>query len=274
MQKISAVINTRNEENNVRYCLDTLKWCDEIIVVDMESEDRTVDIVREYTDKVFNFEKAGYMEPAREFAVEKAAGEWILLVDADEMVTKSLSEALLKITERNDVDVVEVPFKHYIMGDWVQNSGWGYSPMPRFFRKGSMNFTNTIHGYMDVSPDARVIQLVPTEQNCIIHFNYRDSTHFIEKLNRYTSVEAGHLYERGQNFRYGRMFLAALREFHGRYVKGKGYRDGVRGFALSTLMAFYRILTYIKLWEMREFHDDSVDNRYDRLRCKVVEEWK
>jgi len=95
----------------------------------------------------------------------------------------------------------------------------------------------------------------------------------MEKLNRYTSVEAELLNERCQQFSYGRLFQSALREFHGRYVKGKGYRDGVRGFALSAMMTFYRILTYIKLWELREFQDDPVESRYERLRCKLIEDW-
>ena len=94
MAKISAVINTLNEESNIAFCLETLKWCDEIIVVDMQSEDRTVEIAANFTDKIYNFERVGYVEPARKFAVEQATGDWILLIDADELVPKQLADKL------------------------------------------------------------------------------------------------------------------------------------------------------------------------------------
>jgi len=271
---ISAVILARNEEQNIRYCLETLRWCDEIVVVDMQSSDRTVEIAREFTDSIFSHEIVTAFDIAKKFAVEQAKGEWVLLVDADEMIPVPLADTLRRLIRDDSCDVAEIPFKHYIMGDWVQHSGWGYTPLPRLFRRGAIRIEKTIHGYMHIEDGTRIQRLAPAEDGCIVHFNYRDSSHFMEKLNRYTSVEAEHLFERGQQFRYGGMFRAALREFHGRYVKGKGYLDGMRGFALSAMMAFYRILTYIKLWEMREFHDDSVESRYDRLRCKIIDEWK
>lgn len=271
---ISAVILARNEERNIRYCLETVRWCDEIVVVDMQSSDRTVEIAREFTERVFFHEIVTAFDIAKKFAVEQAKGEWVLLIDADEMVPPALADALRELILADRSDVVEIPFKHYIMGAWVRHSGWGYTPLPRLFRRGAIRIEKTIHGYMQIEAGARVQRLTAAENNCIIHFNYTDSRHFMEKLNRYTGVEAEHLFERGRQFSYGSMFRAALREFHGRYVKGRGYRDGVRGFALSAMMAFYRILTYIKLWEMREFHDDPVEVRYDRLRCKVIDEWK
>ena len=88
MIKISAIINTRNEEHNIRYCLETLRWCDEIIVVDMESEDNTIKIAREYTDKIYSHPKVLAFDIARKYALEKAPGNWILQIDADEMITK------------------------------------------------------------------------------------------------------------------------------------------------------------------------------------------
>jgi len=271
---ISAVILARNEEQNIRNCLETVRWCDEIVVVDMQSSDRTVAIAREYTDRIFSHEIVTAFDIAKKYAVEQAHGEWVLLIDADEMIPPSLAESMRSLLRTDSCDVVEVPFKHYIMGAWVQHSGWGDTPLPRLFRQGSIRFEKTIHGYMHIESGARVQRLKTCEGSCILHFNYTDSRHFMEKLNRYTSVEAEHLHERGEPFSYAGMFRAALREFHGRYVKGKGYRDGVRGFALSTMMTFYRILTYIKLWERYEFNADPVENRYGRLRSKVIDEWK
>lgn len=271
---ISAVILARNEEQNIRNCLETVRWCDEIVVVDMQSTDRTVAIAGEYTDRIFTHEIVSAFDIAKKYAVEQAVGEWILLIDADEMIPVALADKLRALVGDDSCDVVEIPFNHYIMGAWVRHSGWGYTPLPRLFRQGSIRFEKTIHGYMHIEDGARVDRLPPSDEGCIIHFNYTDSRHFMEKLNRYTGVEAEHLYERGQKFSYQGLFTAALREFHGRYVKGKGYRDGVRGFALSAMMTFYRVLTHIKLWELHEFHDDPVESRYGRLRSKVLGEWR
>jgi len=273
-RKISAVILARNEERNIRYCLKTVRWCDEIVVVDMESSDSTVEIAREYTDKIYRHAKVEAFDIAKKFAVEQATGDWVLLIDADEMVPKTLSMALTAIAEKNAADIVEIPFKHYIMGVCVRHSGWGYSHLPRFFRRGKITFTETIHGYMQKAADARLIGLEPRDENCIDHFNYIDSFHFIEKLNSYTNVEAQYLFEKGANFSYSLLFKSLLRELYYRYFKGKGYRNGVRGFSLCLMMAFYRALSYIKLWEKYQFQDEPVNARYERIRQDVLAGWR
>jgi len=271
---ISAVINTRNEENNIRYCLETLKWCDEIIVVDMESEDRTVEIAREYTDKIYKHKKVLAFDIARKFAVEKATGDWILLVDADEMVPKPLALTLMEIAAKNEVDIVEISYRHYIMGEWVKHSGWGYTPHPRFFKRGKVLFSETVHNYMKKDDNAFVYRLQPSGLNCIIHFNYIDSTHFINKLNKYTSIEAYHLYNQKNTFSYYGLLKSAIREFYSRFVRFKGYKDGVRGFSLCLMMAFYRALTLIKLWELIEFQDEPVTLKYEKRKLELLREWE
>ncbi len=90
--KISVLINTFNEERNIKNCLESVSWADEIIIVDMYSDDKTVDIAKNYTDKIYYFERMGYADPARQFALKKATHEWVLIVDADEMVPLELRE--------------------------------------------------------------------------------------------------------------------------------------------------------------------------------------
>ena len=274
MTKISAIINTRNEESNIRYCLETLRWCDEVIVVDMESDDNTVKIAREYTDKIYSHPRVFAFDIARKYALEKATGDWILQVDADEMIPRELASMLLSIVSKNDADIIEIPFRHYIMGDCVKHSGWGYTHLPRFFRRGKVTYTETIHDYIHKVADARIVRLEEKDEICIIHFNYTDSSHFVEKLNRYTRVEAQRLFDKGVRFSYYLTFKALFREFYNRYFRGKGYKDGVRGFSLCIMMAFYRVLSYIKLWELREFKDKPVNELYSELRQGIIKGWK
>lgn len=272
--RISAVILARNEEANLRYCLDTLGWCDEIVVVDMESSDRTEVIARAYTDKVYKHPLIPAFDKAKKFAVEKASGDWIFLIDADEMAPKALGLALRAIAEEGKADVVEVPFNHYIMGAKVRRSGWGYTPQTRFFRRGKVVFEETIHRYFHKAEGAVTVSLPLRDENSLIHFNYADSAHFVEKLNRYTTVEAWHLFESGVKFSYFGLLRAAGGEFYRRFVAGKGYSEGPRGFSLSLMMAFYRALTHIKLWERQEFAKEPVRDIYDRLRRGILAGWK
>jgi len=271
--KISAVINTRNEERNLRFCLETVRWCDEIVVVDMESEDRTAEIAREFTDRVFPHPKILAFDAARNFAVGKASGDWILLVDADEMVPKDLADRLRDVAGGDEVDVVEIPFRHYIMGDWVRHSGWGLTLLPRFFRRGKVLFRETVHEYIRKDPAARTLRLSPSPGHCIHHFSYEDSSRFVEKLNRYTDIEARHLYDAKTPFSYSGLLKASLRAFFGRFLKGKGYKDGPRGFSLCLMMAFYKALAHIKLWELETFSEDPVARRYESTKRGILEGW-
>lgn len=267
---ISAVINTYNEERNIRYCLECLQWCDEIIVVDMHSEDMTIAIAGEYTDKIFSVEKMGYVEPARKFAVEKASGDWILLIDADEMVTKPLSEQLLRIAANDIADVVSMPFKTYIMGDWIRHSGWWPEYHPRFFKRGLITFSDQVHSPFEVAGSARTLYLPATEQEAMVHFCYTDSEHFIAKLNRYTTFEAKNMFHKGRKFSLLRMFIAGIRGVQVRYVSERGYKDGYRGVFLSIMMGFYGALTYMKLWENWQNRDIPVTARYDTLKEEII----
>lgn len=272
--KISAVLLARNEEANIRFCLGTLGWCDEIIVADMESSDRTAAIAREYTDKVYPYPLTPAFDIAKKFAVEKASGDWIFIIDADEMVPKGLGLALRAAAEEGKADVVEVPFNHYLLGAKVRRSGWGYTPQPRFFRPGKVIFGEALHNYFRLAEGVVSVSLPPEDGNSIIHFNYTDSAHFVEKLNRYTAVEAEKLSESGAEFSYYGLLRSAWGEFYRRFVTGKGYTEGPRGFSLSLLMAFYRALSFIKLWEKREFAKEPVRDIYDRERRAILAGWK
>lgn len=273
MPRISAVINTRNEEQNIRYCLEALQWCDEIIILDMESEDNTVNIAKAYTDKIFSHKKVMAFDLARKSAVGKATGDWILLVDADEMVPKILSQKLKRIAAENSTDIVYIPFKTYILGEWIKHTGWWPDYHSRFFKNGSIVFTDIVHSFLIESPDARKMYLPAKEENSIAHFAYRDSEHFVTKLNRYTTIEAHQMMEQGRKFSLFRMLAAGFRGFQVRYISQKGYKDGYRGFFLSIMMGFYRTLNYIKLWEYWQNKDLSVEHKYRTLKEEILKQY-
>src|SRR5579862_5312681 len=241
---ISAVINTLNEENYLPLALGSIRpWVDEIVVVDMHSDDSTVDVAREFGAKVFFHERMGFADPARAFALEHAQGDWILILDADEIVTPSLSEALLRIAQRGEADVVKIPRLNYLLGAPLKHTGWGPDQDAhfRFFRKGSLQTTATVHNYLHPVPNARIRTLKYKPGLALVHFNYLDSKDFIERLNRYTTIDAGQAFARGERSSPAHAIARAAGEFVKRYVLCSGWRDGWRGLYLSLFMAFYRI---------------------------------
>ena len=264
--RISVVINTLNEEKNLPFALRSVQpWVDEIVVVDMYSDDRTVDIAREFGAKVFFHERMGFADPARAFALEQTCGDWILILDADEVVPLPLSKALLSIACSDSADVVRIPWLNYLLGAPLMHSNWGPNQDThlRFFKKHHVRATSTIHNHLHLVPGSRVLKLRFEPGLAVAHFNYLDSQHFIEKLNRYTSIEAKQAFERGERITPGGALVKAAKGFALHYLKGRGFQDGWRGFYLSLFMSFYRIATAAKLQELRTLGQrERIESRY------------
>jgi glycosyltransferase involved in cell wall biosynthesis len=252
---ISVVINTLNEEKNLPYAIRSVKpWVDEIIVVDMYSEDRTVEIAKAFDARVFYHTRLGYADPARAYAVSQASGEWILMLDADEITPLSLSQKLREISRTNVADVVIIRRLNFMFGQPLQHTGWGpyQDKHPRFFKAGFVQLDDEIHNFLKPIPKARLLELPYIPGQTIVHFNYLDIAQFIEKMNRYTSIEARQVFEQGEQVAPFQGLVRAARGFFRRYVKLSGYRDGWRGFYLSLFWAFYRLVVFAKLTEIRE----------------------
>jgi glycosyltransferase involved in cell wall biosynthesis len=264
--RISAVINTLNEEKNLPFALRSVQsWVDEIVVVDMYSDDRTADIAREFGAKVFPHERVGFADPARAFALEQASGDWILMLDADEVVPLPLSRTLVNIALSDSADVVRIPWLNYLLGAPLMHTNWGpgQDTHLRFFKKHHMIATPEVHNHIHPVPGSRVLKLKYEPGLAVVHFNYLDSQHFIEKLNRYTSIEANQAFERGERITAFGALAKGAKEFGSRYIKGSGFRDGWRGFYLSLFMSFYRIVTAAKLRELKALgQKDQIESRY------------
>lgn len=265
---ISVVVNTLNEENNLSRCLDSVKnFADQIVVVDMYSEDKTVSIAKQYQAEVFLHKKVGYVEPARNFAINKAKGRWVLILDADEKIPRSLARRLKKIAREDEKsDCVLIPRKNIIFGKWMRNSRWWPDYLPRFFKKGKIRWPKQIHKQPDLN--GRMIYTLPdSEKFSIIHYNYDRLSQFLERGEKYSEVQAMELIkERGYKFSSQDLLLKPLGEFLSRFFSGEAYRDGVHGLALSLLQAWVTLLVYLKVWEMRKYEQKPLE----RSRIKAV----
>jgi glycosyltransferase involved in cell wall biosynthesis len=261
MTDVSATVVTLNEEENIRECLETLTWCDEIIIVDSYSDDATVEIAREYTDKIYTYERTGYSEPAREKALEEASGDWICMIDADERLPEKLTDQLQQIVSEDSADVVYAPRKNYIIGEWINGAGWWPDFRPVLYKKSVSRLSDEIHNFISFSERSKEVYLDKEENNAIVHFNYDGFRDFVSRMNRYTDIEG-----RKIDFSIHRMVSWPLFEFANRYFLEKGFLLGYRGFFLSILMSWYRVLGLIKAWQYERVGGDSeIRSHYESM---------
>jgi glycosyltransferase involved in cell wall biosynthesis len=246
----------------------------------MYSDDKTVEIAKEYTEKIYFFERVGYVEPARQFALEKATHEWILVVDADELVPLKLKNKLFEIMEKDLADVVFIPRNNYFFGRLMQGTGWGalQDYQSRFFKKNFVSFSEAIHDIFRINKNARIYYIDDPEAG-FIHFNYIDVEHFLDKLNRYTTIEARNMFKGiKQAPNLGKFLLKLLIEILIRFIKGKGYKDGLYGFSLTILMIAYHSSSYLKYKIMKKFNSENPREKilmeYNEIAKKIIEEYK
>jgi (heptosyl)LPS beta-1,4-glucosyltransferase len=264
--KISAVLIVKNEEKNIEDALKSLTFADEIIVIDDSSTDKTVQLAKKHTKKIYSVKGEGYVEPLREFAIKKATYDWIFLLDGDERIPESLAKKLVSIPE--DTAAVSLPRKNIIFGTWIQHAGWWPDYNIRFFRKDRVRWSSRIHSQPEVHGKKEVLN--PTEENALVHYNYTSVTQFIDKLNTYTTFQADSLIQGGYTFHWQDVLTSAMNEFLSRYFAQEGFKEGLHGLALSLLMAFYMLVVYLKVWDKQGFKPEASHS----LLPQVYHEWR
>jgi len=253
--KISVVINVVDEEIEVLpRVLDSVKdLADEIVIIDSTSKVVLPRVVMEYKTSVIKHERVSYVEVARNFGIEKAQGDWILILDPDEELSLSLRKSLRKICEDPEADYYRIPRKNIIFGKWMKHSRWWPDYNIRLFRKGCVSWSEIIHSVPETR--GKGLDLEAIEENAIIHYHYENLEQYIERMNRYTSEHAKNLLKEDYKFRWQDLITKPSNEFLSRYFQGKGYKDGIHGLALASLQAFSELVMYLKIWQEAKFVD-------------------
>lgn len=267
MKKISVVINTLNEEKNIALAIKSVReFADEVVVVDMHSEDKTCEVAESLGAKVFTFERKSYVEPARNFAISKASGDWVFILDADERATPQLLAKLKKIVKENQYDFVNIPRKNLIFGKWIRHSLWWPDYNIRFFRKGSVTWKDEIHSQPETK--GKGTNLLPKEKYAIVHRNYSSVSSYILRMNRYTDIQAQEKIKEGYVFDWKDLVRRPTAEFVRRFFSASGYKDGLHGLALALLQSCSELVLYLKLWQANKFNEADFD--LDELNQELV----
>lgn len=248
--KLSAVVNTKNCADTLEQCLHSLSFVDEIVVVDMHSSDDTLNIAHQYTEQIFQHEDVGYVEPARNFAISQAQGDWILIADADEVVPKALATRIKEIIATGQDDCYFLPRKNIIFKHWINKAGWWPDYQLRLFRKGCVKWQDQIHSQPLIKGSA--MKLPTQEKYALVHHHYQTVSQYIQRLNRYTDAEV--ISKEVENSATVQSFtLAFHQEFLRRFFSEEAIELGSHGLALSYLQSFYQLATQLKLWEEKRF---------------------
>lgn len=246
---ISVVLANFNEAEKLERCFQSLAgFADEIVVVDLGSKDQSLAVCEEYNAKVFKHEFVSFVEKVRNFAISKAAGEWILVLDPDEMIGEELKQKLKQVIPDGQYQAVNIPRKNIFFGRWIAHTNWWPDRHVRFFKKGQVSWSDKIHKYPEVS--GKVLELEAREDLAIRHFGYERVTEFIKRQNRYSIIEAENLFLNGARFSWVSFFWKPKREFLVRFIRHAGFLDGFYGLALTILMMVYQVQVMVKLWEL------------------------
>jgi glycosyltransferase involved in cell wall biosynthesis len=256
MESIAAIVITKDEERNIAACLECLKWVDEMIVVDAESSDRTVELAKAYTPKVFVRVWPGY-GPQKNFAMTHATTDWILIVDADERVSNELRgeiEAVLK--ESGPAVAYRIPRRNFYYGTWIRGAGQYPDRQLRLVRRGQGRYNDLpIHEHLQVEG------LIGDLQGHLDHHSYPTVLAHELKVGRYSTLSAqertnaGHAEVSPLN-----LLLNPLWAFTKIYVLRGGYRNGMHGFLFSAFSAAHVLFKYAKLWERVHVPGSALSN--------------
>ncbi|MEN3038680.1 MAG: glycosyltransferase family 2 protein [Candidatus Kryptonium sp.] len=253
---LSVVIITGNEEKNIADCLESVKWADEIIIVDSESKDKTVEIARKYTDKIFVKKWEGYAIQ-KQFAIEKATGDWILSLDADERVTQELRAEIEKTLENEtEYDGFYIPRKNFFLDKWIKSCGWYPDYQLRLFRRGKGSVAlRRVHEKFVVNGKTGYLK------GSLIHLTHIDLFETFDKINRYSSLSAEE--KLGKKVRWYHIIFIPFFAFLGHFILKRGFLDGIYGLMVSLNHAMTKLQTYMKIWEARNVKSKAKD-RFNR----------
>lgn len=242
---MSVTIITFNEAGNIARALESVQWADEIIVVDSESMDDTTAIARRYTDRVLVRPWPGYVAQ-KNFAAEHASNDWIFSLDADERVPPALADEISTwMRHEPSAAGYRVPRVTFHLGRWIRSTDWYPDYQLRLYNRRRGRWTGR-YVHESVAVDGAMGQLT----NDLEHYAYRNLSHHMHAMDRYTSLAAQQMYEDGRRPGWFDVMVHPRLAFFRNYILRRGFRDGMPGLIISAMNAHYVALKFAKLWEL------------------------
>lgn len=263
MMKLSIVVITKNEEGRIRACLESVKWADEIIVLDNGSSDKTIEIAKKYTDKVFVFNDLDFAS-IRNKGMEKAINDWVLYVDSDERVLSDLKLEILEIIKSNQCSALALSRRNIIFGNEVKYGPFRPDWVIRLLKKDDFEqWVGKIHEYPKFKGK------LGYSKNSLLHLTHRNLDQVVLKSLEWSKIDAKLRMEAGHPKMSGWRFLRILfSELFNQGILRKGFFGGSVGVVDSILQSFSMFMTYVRLWEMQQ---KPLNEVYDEIDKKLIE---
>ena len=245
---LSAVILTRNEEKNIKKCLNCLKFCNEIIVIDDNSFDRTVVLANKAGAKVYRRKLGNNFASQRNFGLSKTQGKWVLFVDADEIVTEALRNEIIQIVNNPLVNHVGMYLKRddYLWGKKLKHGETANIKLLRLARRKTGKWARRVHEIWNV--EGRTSEL----KNPLAHYPHPTLASFISSINVMSGLHAKANLEEGKKSSLIKIIVWPVGKFVSNYIFKRGFLDGVRGFIVALVMSFHSYLAWSKLWFLQK----------------------
>jgi len=247
MPTLSVILITRNEEANLDDCLASLEGiAQQIVVVDTNSSDRTLEIAKNYGATISQPSDWPGFGPQKNRALDLATGEWVLSLDADERLTPALrSEILTAIHHSAHIDCFAIPRLSWYCGRFIRHSGWNPDYVDRLFKRGSARFSDDLV-HERLIPNGMVAKL----ENPLLHYSFMNYSQVLQKLDRYSSASAEQAFAKGKSSSPIKAVLHGIWAFFRTYILRAGFLDGPQGFALAISNGQGTYYRYIKLWHL------------------------
>ncbi len=258
-ESISIVINTFNSEKYLEEVLESVKEFDEIVICDMQSTDKTVQIAQKFYAKIVYHESVGFVEPARNFAIQSARNQWVLLLDADEVIPQALKKTIDQLLHQQEFDALAIPRKNYFMGKFMRSSFPDFNI--RLFKKDKIYWPPKIHATPEIN--GKILKLERDKNLAIIHLVNDSISDILNKTERYTNAEL--LRRKPQDIASLKLIFSPMVRFIKYYFLKGGIFDGKQGLIFAALKANYKFCTLAKQYEyIKKKENENAEDHHIR----------
>jgi len=257
---ISVCVVCRNEADKLAGCLDSVRWADEVVVMDLASSDGSAEVAREHGARVLEHDPVPIVELVRNEVAAAATGEWILALDPDERVADGLPDELRRLAQREDIDAVAIPVMNYDFGFPASSAVHRFDPKIRFYRRDRVEWPTDPNKLPQVDP-VRLHRLPDRDDLVLVHHCNRSIPEALERAIRYAPAEAQLLLDSGEVFTARKMLLRVLRKARKQYVEGRAFDDGVPGIMRATVLVTFHFYVWAAFWQLSGAKRTAEDDR-------------
>ncbi|MBT3249352.1 MAG: glycosyltransferase family 2 protein [Candidatus Pacebacteria bacterium] len=264
---ITAIIIAKNESEMIVNCINTLSWCDDVLVIDSASDDNTASLAESAGVRVVGFSHRS-MAKARNEALKKVKTDWVVYVDADERVTPILAKEIMVQIETSAAVALSMPRQNIHYGKIMQHGGWDKDPVTRVFNRNKFE-----EWYGDIHESPRFTGEEIRLKSPLIHLTHRNTLDGLKKTISWTAIEADLLAKANPKpVKITTVLRKGIMEFIRRGILKQGYRDGTEGWIESIVQGINKMLVYVQLWERQR--KPSLENSYKKIEQQISKMWQ